>query len=186
MPQDAQGIQPKGFWLRCLGAKAIEAEGATRMSNQNSSHFSWFRVMKAALLATLAASLAACVVVPGRHGRVGGHVRVALPVPVIPIPVPVPRHEPEPAPYPTPSPHPYPSSGYPSSGSQGPGGYPQAGGALAMFGVVRQIDPAVGRHAGTRVTVQLDDRSWRQFEAPWGAWRVGDRVRMEGDRIHRG
>ncbi len=160
------------------------------MSSFQLHHSTLIRAARLGLLATVVVGLSACVVAPGRHGRIGGHVRVAIPAPIIPIPIPipVPRHESQPAPYPAPS-HPsghgYPSSGYPSSGYPS-SDYPRAGGNHALHGVVRNIESAPGRHGGARVTVQLDDRSWRHFEAPWGVWRVGDRVRLEGDRIHRG
>lgn len=141
---------------------------------------SWTRWAASATLVLMAAGLSGCAVY-GHHGRV--RVGVALPLPaIIPIPIPIPRHEPQPE-YPQqpppPAPPPEQPYGYPSAG----GG--QGRGAYAEYGSVRSVETSPYRGM-VRVGVMLDNRSLRYFDLPGTDLRIGERVRVEGDRIYRG
>ncbi len=149
--------------------------------------FSWGAIGLALL------AMSACVLVPGRHGRL--RVGVALPVPVIRVHIPGPAHAPLPQHhgghgpqhdgYPPPQPHapaPYPGRVDP--------GYPTAGHApdAMPFGTVRSVESVAGgygRSAGMRLVVDLDSREVRAFDMPYGGrWRVGDRVRIDGNHVY--
>ncbi len=146
-------------------------------------------VMRVALGAIVVA-LSGCAVY-GRHGRV--RVGVSLPIFIpIPIPVPGPRDAPQPEypqqpppqpiptpapPPPSPSPPPVERPVYPSAGS------PQDG-AYVGYGTVRSIETSPHRGM-VRVVVMLDNRSVRTFDLPGTNLRIGERVRVEGDRIYR-
>jgi hypothetical protein len=143
------------------------------------------RFVTIATLAAVAIGSSGCAF-HGRHGRV--HVGVALP----PIVIPIPRHEPQPeyppapAPAPTPAPLPPPPvepapppahGPYPSAGSPGPGAYVE-------YGSVRSIETSPYRGM-VRVGVMLDSRAMRYFDLPGTNLRIGERVRVEGERIFR-
>ncbi len=144
----------------------------------------WFR-LGVALVAV--ASQTACVLYPGRHGRV--RVGVALPVPVIRVSIPGPPH-PVPAPYESQPPQHQPQH-HPQPPHRPDGGYPSAGHAPSsmQFGVVRSIEGSQvghGRQSSLRVVVELDSRAVRVFDVAHGSgWRVGDRVRVDGAQLLR-
>lgn len=134
-------------------------------------------------IGAMVAALSGCAVY-GHHGRV--RVGVAFPA-VIPIPIPIPRHEPQPE-YPQPAPPAPPPPApappppverqvYPSAGSP-------RGGAYAEFGTVRSIETSPYRGM-LRVGVLLDNRGVRYVDLPGTDLRIGERVRMEGERIYR-
>jgi hypothetical protein len=141
------------------------------------------RLVACITVGTTMAWLSGCAVY-GHHGRV--RVGVALPA-VIPIPIPVPRHEPQPE-YPQPpppSPPPPPQSAPPSADRQV---YPSAGSPrgseYAEYGAVRSIETSPYRGM-VRVGVLLDNRGVRYVDLPGTNLRIGERVRMEGDRLYR-
>ncbi len=135
-------------------------------------------------------SMTACVLVPGRHGRL--RVGVALPVPVIRVQIPGPVYTHAPAPY-----HhdhgtrPHDSGPSAPPASRGERGYPTAGyGHEGVdYGVVRSVESIGAGHArggATRLVVDMDGRGLRAFDtSPDHHWRVGDRVRVERNQVFR-
>jgi hypothetical protein len=138
------------------------------------------RIVMRITLGAIVVALSGCAVY-GHHGRV--RFGVSLPG-VIAIPIPVPRHEPQPEypqpppPAPAPSPPPAERQVYPSAGSQ------HRGGAYVEYGSVRSIEASPYRGM-LRVGVALDNRGVRYVDLPGTDLRVGERVRLEGDRIYR-
>ena len=141
------------------------------------------RLVTRVTLGAIVLALSGCAVY-GHHGRV--RFGVSWPgVIAIPIPIPVPRHEPQTAPQPAPVPAPEPAPAppperqvYPSAGS------PHGGGAYAEYGTVRSIETSPYRGM-VRVGITLDNRGVRYVDLPGTNLRIGERVRMEGDRIYR-
>lgn len=135
------------------------------------------RIVMRVALGAGALVLSGCAVYGG-HGRV--RVGVAFPA-VIPIPIPIPQHEPQPEypqpPPPAPPPPPPERQVYPSAGA------PRSG-AYGEYGTVRSIEPSPYRGM-LRVSVLLDNRGVRWVDLPGTDLRVGERVRMEGERIYR-
>jgi hypothetical protein len=152
----------------------------------------------------LAAVLGVVLVVQGCAVRAGpGRLRVAIPVP-IPMPViRVPVYT-EPAVVVAPSPVVVAPAAPPHASPEAPmptaqGGYPSAGpttpaaganlptAGASSLGVVRSIEGlgSPGRESVLRVTVLMDNQTLRRFDVPHSDWRVGQRVRIEGDRLVR-
>lgn len=149
------------------------------------------RLIRSCTLLLLVAGLSACVLVPGRHGRL--RVAVALPIPVIHVRIAGPVTAPAPQPHDwhesshphredsaLPYPHPAPPPTYPTAG-QAP--------RPALYGTVRSLEAADGgRLQGQvlRVRVEIEPRGTRVFDVPIDTrWRVGDRVRVDGYMLGR-